>query len=47
VYRELWSKKVELPYDMLVPTTPLIPAQVDEDTRRMLEVFLMRKFWLR
>jgi len=40
VYHELWRKEIELPCDMLVLTTPLIPAEDNQDISKMLKVSL-------
>jgi heterodisulfide reductase subunit A2 len=40
VYHELWRREIELPCDMLVLTTPLIPAQDSQDISKMLKVSL-------
>jgi heterodisulfide reductase subunit A len=40
VYHELWRREIELPCDMLVLTTPLIPAQDNQNISKMLKVSL-------
>jgi heterodisulfide reductase subunit A len=40
VYHELWRKEIELPCDMLVLTTPLIPAEDNKNISKMLKVSL-------
>ena len=40
VYHELWRKEIELPCDMLVLTTPLIPGEDNQDISKMLKVSL-------
>jgi len=40
VYHELWRKEIELPCDMLVLTTPLIPAEDNQNISKMLKVSL-------
>jgi heterodisulfide reductase subunit A len=40
VYHELWRKEIELPCDMLVLTTPLIPSEDNQDISKMLKVSL-------
>jgi heterodisulfide reductase subunit A len=40
VYHELWRREIELPCDMLVLTTPLIPAEDNQDISKMLKVSL-------
>ena len=40
VYHELWRKEIELSCDMLVLTTPLIPAEDNQDISKMLKVSL-------
>ena len=40
VYHELWRKEIELPCDMLVLTTPLIPGEDNKDISKMLKVSL-------
>ncbi|HEU65990.1 MAG TPA: CoB--CoM heterodisulfide reductase iron-sulfur subunit A family protein [Chloroflexi bacterium] len=40
VYHELWRRDIELPCDMLVLTTPLTPAEDNQDISRMLKVSL-------
>ncbi|MFO7773592.1 MAG: CoB--CoM heterodisulfide reductase iron-sulfur subunit A family protein [Dehalococcoidia bacterium] len=40
VYHELWRREIELPCDMLVLTTPLIPAQDSQNISQMLKVSL-------
>lgn len=40
VYHELWRKEIELPCDMLVLTTPLIPAGDNQSISKMLKVSL-------
>jgi len=40
VYHELWRREIELPCDMLVLTTPLIPPQDNQDISKMLKVSL-------
>jgi heterodisulfide reductase subunit A len=40
VYHELWGKEVELPCDMLVLTTPLLPAGDNRSISKMLKVSL-------
>jgi heterodisulfide reductase subunit A len=40
VYHELWRKEIELPCDMLVLTTPLIPSEDNKDISKMLKVSL-------
>ncbi|MFP3899050.1 MAG: CoB--CoM heterodisulfide reductase iron-sulfur subunit A family protein [Dehalococcoidia bacterium] len=40
VYHELWRKEIELPCDMLVLTTPLVPAEDNQDISKMLKVSL-------
>jgi heterodisulfide reductase subunit A len=40
VYHELWRREIELPCDMLVLTTPLIPAKDNQDISKMLKVSL-------
>jgi len=39
-YHELWRKEIELSCDMLVLTTPLIPAEDNQDISKMLKVSL-------
>jgi heterodisulfide reductase subunit A len=38
VYHELWGREVELPCDLLVLTTPLLPADDNRDISKMLKV---------
>jgi heterodisulfide reductase subunit A2 len=40
VYHELWRREIELPCDMLVLTTPLIPAEDNKNISKMLKVSL-------
>jgi heterodisulfide reductase subunit A len=40
VYHELWRKEIELPCDMLVLTTPLVPGKDNQDISKMLKVSL-------
>jgi heterodisulfide reductase subunit A len=40
VYHELWRKEIELPCDMLVLTTPLVPGEDNKDISKMLKVSL-------
>jgi len=40
VYHELWRREIELPCDMLVLTTPLIPAEDNQNISKMLKVSL-------
>ena len=40
IYHELWRKEIELPCDMLVLTTPLIPAEDNQNISKMLKVSL-------
>jgi heterodisulfide reductase subunit A len=40
VYHELWRREIELPCDTLVLTTPLVPAQDNQNISRMLKVSL-------
>jgi heterodisulfide reductase subunit A len=40
VYHELWRKEIELPCDMLVLTTPLVPSEDNKDISKMLKVSL-------
>jgi len=40
VYHELWRKEIELPCDMLVLTTPLVPGEDNQDISKMLKVSL-------
>jgi len=40
VYHELWRREIELPCDMLVLTTPLIPAGDNRNLSKMLKVSL-------
>lgn len=40
VYHELWRSEIELPCDMLVLTTPLIPAEDSQNISQMLKVSL-------
>ncbi len=40
VYHELWRREIELPCDMLVLATPLIPREDNEDISKMLKVSL-------
>jgi heterodisulfide reductase subunit A len=40
MYHELWRKEIELPCDMLVLTTPLIPAEDNQNISKMLKVSL-------
>jgi heterodisulfide reductase subunit A2 len=40
VYHELWRREIELLCDMLVLTTPLIPAEDNQDISRLLKVSL-------
>jgi len=40
VYHELWRREIELSCDMLVLTTPLIPAEDNQDISKMLKVSL-------
>jgi len=40
VYHELWRKEIELPCDMLILTTPLIPAEDNQNISKMLKVSL-------
>ncbi|MCJ7670136.1 MAG: CoB--CoM heterodisulfide reductase iron-sulfur subunit A family protein [Dehalococcoidia bacterium] len=40
VYHELWRREIELPCDMLVLTTPLIPAEDSQNISKMLKVSL-------
>jgi heterodisulfide reductase subunit A len=40
VYHELWRKEIELPCDTLVLTTPLIPAEDNQNISKMLKVSL-------
>jgi heterodisulfide reductase subunit A len=40
VYHELWRREIELPCDMLVLTTPLIPADDNQNISKMLKVSL-------
>jgi heterodisulfide reductase subunit A len=40
VYHELWRREIELPCDMLVLTTPLIPGEDNQDISKMLKVSL-------
>jgi len=40
VYHEIWRREIELPCDMLVLTTPLIPAEDNQDISKMLKVSL-------
>ncbi len=40
VYHELWRREIELPCDTLVLTTPLIPAEDNQDISKMLKVSL-------
>jgi len=40
VYHELWRKEIELSCDMLILTTPLIPAEDNQDISKMLKVSL-------
>jgi heterodisulfide reductase subunit A len=40
VYHQLWRKEIELPCDMLVLTTPLIPAEDNQDISKTLKVSL-------
>lgn len=38
VYHELWRKEIELPCDMLVLTTPLVPGEDSQNISKMLKV---------
>jgi heterodisulfide reductase subunit A len=38
VHHELWGGNIELPCDMLVLTTPLVPAEDNQDISKMLKV---------
>jgi heterodisulfide reductase subunit A len=40
VYHELWRREIELPCDTLVLTTPLIPAEDNQNISKMLKVSL-------
>ncbi len=40
VYHELWRRELELPCDTLVLTTPLVPAEDNQNISRMLKVSL-------
>jgi heterodisulfide reductase subunit A len=40
VYHELWRKEIELPCDMLILTTPLVPGKDNQDISKMLKVSL-------
>jgi heterodisulfide reductase subunit A len=40
VYHELWRREIELPCDMLILTTPLIPAEDNQNISKMLKVSL-------
>jgi heterodisulfide reductase subunit A len=40
VYHELWRREIELPCDVLVLTTPLIPAEDNQNISKMLKVSL-------
>ncbi len=40
VYHELWRREIELPCDMIVLTTPLIPAEDNQDISKILKVSL-------
>jgi heterodisulfide reductase subunit A len=40
VYHELWRKEIELPCDLLVLTTPLVPSEDNKDISKMLKVSL-------
>jgi heterodisulfide reductase subunit A len=40
VYHELWRREIELPCDMLVLTTPLIPAEDNQNISKILKVSL-------
>ncbi|MDH4067676.1 MAG: CoB--CoM heterodisulfide reductase iron-sulfur subunit A family protein [Dehalococcoidia bacterium] len=40
VYHELWRKEIELPCDMLVLATPLVPAEDNQSISKMLKVSL-------
>jgi len=40
VYHELWRRELEVPCDTLVLTTPLVPAEDNQDISRMLKVSL-------
>jgi heterodisulfide reductase subunit A len=40
VYHELWRREIELPCDMLVLTTPLIPVEDNQNISKMLKVSL-------
>jgi heterodisulfide reductase subunit A len=40
VYHELWRREIELPCDMLVLTTPLIPGEDNQAISKMLKVSL-------
>jgi len=40
VYHELWRKEIEIPCDMLVLTTPLVPSEDSQNISKMLKVSL-------
>jgi len=40
VYHELWRREIELPCDMLILTTPLLPAEDNQNISKMLKVSL-------
>jgi heterodisulfide reductase subunit A len=40
VYHELWRREIELPCDLLVLTTPLVPAEDNQNISKMLKVSL-------
>ncbi len=40
VYHELWRREIELPCDTLVLTTPLVPAEDNQNISKMLKVSL-------
>ena len=40
VYHELWKREIELPCDMLVLTTPLVPSEDNKTISKMLKVSL-------